>query len=162
MCVKIKAPSRCNDKELQNFHCLVLEGEQVQAAGLKDGIRKAVLLAFYYEEDTLVGIAALKRPHQAHKEEVIRKAGVFEKRDEFDLELGWAFTLEKYRGKGICSCLVRKLLEAHGSKNLFATTRKDNVQMQKILKQNGFRRVGKSYVGRGCRLLLFVRAHSRM
>jgi len=159
MCVKIKAPSKCDDKELLDFHRLVLKGEQVQAAGLKYRIRRAVLLAFYYERDTLVGVAALKRPNRAYKDEVFRKAGVFEKRDELDFELGWAFTLEKYRGKGICSCLVRKLLEESEPKNLFATTRKDNLQMQKILKQNGFRRVGKSYVGRSCSLLLFIRTY---
>jgi RimJ/RimL family protein N-acetyltransferase len=142
---KIKEPSECSEKEIEDFYQKVLDGEQVDPFGLRDRIKKAVLLAFHYEENTLVGIAALKRPNETYKKKVFRKAGVSKESDKYNLELGWAYTIKEYRGKGICSSLVQKLISALGSQNIFATTRTDNFPMQVILIKNGFQKTDKPF-----------------
>lgn len=157
---KIKEPSECSEKEIKDFYQKVLEGGQVDPFGLKDRIKRAALLAFHYEENTLVGITALKRPDETYKKEVFRKAGVSKESDKYNLEIGWAYTTKEYRGRGICSSLIQELIVASVSQNMFATTKTDNLPMQKILKRNGFQKTGKSYLGRtsGYHLQLFTRS----
>jgi len=157
---KIKEPSECSEKEIEDFYQKVIDGEQVDPFGLRDKIKRASLLAFHYEENTLVGIAALKRPNETYKKEVFRKAGVSKESDKYNLEIGWAYTTKEYRGRGICSGLIQKLIVASASQNIFATTKTDNLPMQKILKRNGFQKTGKSYQGRtsGYHLQLFARS----
>ena len=163
MCNEIKEPSECSKEEIENFYQLVLKGGQVEVSGLGNRIKRAKLLAFHYEENTLVGIAALKQSNQTYKKKVFRKAGVSEDSDKYNLEVGWAFTMCEYRGKGICSSLVQKIVDASGSANIFATTTTDNLQMQRILTKNGFEKVGERYRGRTneyC-LQLFTRSKTK-
>jgi hypothetical protein len=148
VCKKLKPPTKCHRKELDDFHRLALKSEQVESYRLGERIRKAKLLAFHYIDDKLVGIVALKRPNETYKKGVFRKAGVNEESEKYSLELGWAFTLKKHRGSHICSNLVRKIVNVLGSQNMFATTRTNNLSMQKILMKNGFKKMGKPYKGR--------------
>jgi len=148
MCDKVKEPPKCSKKELENFYQLVLRGEQVENSGLRNRIKRAKLLAFHYEEKNLVGIASLKRPNKTYKKKVFIEAGVSEESDKYNLEVGWAFTMDEYRGKGICCGLIQKIVDASGSQNIFATTRTDNLPMQRILEKNGFQKIGKPYPGR--------------
>lgn len=163
MCDKIRETSNCNKQEIENFHQLVLNGGQVEVSGLRNRIRRAKLLAFHYEKNTLVAITALKRPNETYKKDVFRKAGVSEESDKYNLEVGWAFTVEEYRGKGICSGLVQKIVNKSKSEAIFATTKKHNLQMHRILKKNGFQKIGKPFRGRtnGYYLELFVRSKAK-
>lgn len=163
MCDKIKEPSGCNKEEIDIFYQLVLKGEQVEKAGFRDRIERAKLLAFHYEGNTLVGVAALKRPNETYTKEVFRKAKVSEESGKYNLEVGWAFTIKEYRGKGICCGLVKKIVDASKSENIFATTKTGNLQMQKILEKNGFQKVGETYRGRTDEyyLQLYVRPITR-
>lgn len=159
MCDKIKEPSECSKKELEDFYQLVLEGEQVEISGLRDRIKTAKLLAFHYEGNILVGIAALKHPNETYKKKVFKKAGVPEKSDQYNLEIGWVFTKPKYENRGIASGLVRKIVDIFESQNLFAMTKKGHLSMQRILEKNLFRKIGKPYQGRNGKycLQLFTR-----
>lgn len=160
MCDEIKAPSECTKQEIEDFHQLVSSGGEVEVALLRSRIRRAKLLALHYEKDTLVATTALKRPNETYKKDVFRKARVSDESDRYSLEVGWAFTMEEYRGKGICSGLVQQLVNRSESEAIFATTRKHNLQMHRILKKNGFRKIGKQFKGRTNEyyLELFVRS----
>ena len=148
VCKKLKPPTECHTKELDDFHQLALESEQVKSCGLRNRIERAKLLAFHYREDTLVGIVALKRHNETYKKELFRKAGANEEHKKYILELGWAFTLKEHRGNHICSNLVKRVVTVYEFQNMFATTRTDNLSMQRILTKNGFRKLGKPYKGR--------------
>lgn len=158
MCVKIKKPSECNEEEKNNFIQLVKRGGEVERAGLRKRIERAELLAFHYENNNLVGIAAIKQPYKTYVEQVFKKAGVSEKYNTYKLEIGWAFTIPEYRSNSICSDLIKRLISTLQLKNIFATTRTDNLSMQKILVRNGFQKVGHLYLGSNCdyRLQLFI------
>lgn len=160
MCDTIKEPSECSKEEMEKFYQLVLKSGEVEISGLRNRIKRAKLLAFHYEEDTIVGIAALKRPNEPYKKRIFRKAGVSEESVGYNLEIGWAFTMCEYRGKGICSGLVQKILDAYGRQSIFATTKTDNSSMQRVLEKNGFQKTGKPYEGRfdGYYLQLFIRS----
>lgn len=159
MCDKIKEPSECSEKELEDFRKLVLKGKQVETLGLRERIRnKGKLLAFHYEKGLLVGVVGLKQPIEEYKRWVFREAGVIEDVDNFDLEIGWAFTEKEYRGQGICPRLIQKVFKLSKSKKFFATAHTDNVSVNRVLQKTGFKKIGKRYLGRknkACQL--FVR-----
>lgn len=162
---KIKPPDQCSAEELEEFYQLLLKGEAVENNGLKNGgINRAKLLAFHYENQTLVGIAAIKSPIERYKNDIFLKAETKEVPEKYPLEFGYAVTLKGYEGRHICSCLTEKLIRDFRDQNIYATTKTTNVSMQIILKHNDFKRTGKPYKGKiqstksdGYLLQLFVR-----
>lgn len=148
VCVKIKKLSECNEEEINNFLQLVERSEEVERYELRKRIERAVLLAFHYENNILVGIAAIKQPYKTYAKRIFKKAGVSEKYNNYKLEIGWAFTIPEYRRNRICFNLIKKLISTLQLQNIFATTRTDNLSMQKILVRNGFKKIGDSYLGR--------------
>lgn len=72
MCVIIKWPSECSEGEIKDFFLFVKKSGEVSLYGLKDRIRRARCLAFYYEEDELIGIVGLKRPNENYKNRISR------------------------------------------------------------------------------------------
>lgn len=143
--IKIKKPSKCTEEELNEFYKMVVEGGQVEVRGLRERIKRAAFLAFYYERKVLIGIGALKRPQESYKKKVFRRAGVPGKSGEYELELGWVYIKPEHRRRGVCSSLLHQLILMTGSKKVFATTRKDNFPMKRVLERIGFRKVGKPY-----------------
>lgn len=155
----IKPPSECTEHEIKRFKEMVLQGCQVTEGGLEDLIEQAALLAFHYEGDQLAGVAAVKNPRNEYKKRVFREAGVVEQADEFNLEIGWAFTLKEYEGRHINSNLIQKLIEKSESQNMFATASTTNNRMDRILTKFGFEKTGIPYQGRTDQLQLY-RRHS--
>jgi GNAT superfamily N-acetyltransferase len=145
---KILKPSECNASELEQFKRMVLKGGQVNENGLASRIFDAVLLAFHFDGDKLVGIAAIKNPRNSYKVGVFKKAGYLELESQFQMELGWVFTLKECRGQKIASNLIEELINYSNSKNLFATTKTNNTSMHYLLIKNGFEIFGKSFSGR--------------
>lgn len=158
----IKSPTECTEEELDEFKGMVLKGEQVEEAKLEDRIKRARHLAFKYDQNQLVGIAALKRPSDKYKQDVFKKAGIPEQAKDYELEIGWAFTEKEHRGRGVSGNLIRGLLEISEPHNIFATTRTNNKAMDRILLKHGFTQCGKPYLGRDCtyQLQLYVRPGS--
>jgi len=128
MCDMIKKPSECSDKELTEYYNLAVKGNQVDKNGLKERIEQAILLAFHYENNSLVGIAALKYPHESYKNGVFKKAEVPLESDKYKFKFGWAYTEPEYRGKHICSNLTHKILESEVSQNIYATTKDEKIK----------------------------------
>lgn len=144
---RIKPPAQCTAAELESFYRLLLKGGKVEKRGLMNGIRRAKLLAFHYENKTLAGIAAIKSPSDSYRQKVFMKARTSENPDKYNLELGYAVTLEKYSGRHICSRLVEKLISSFPSWNMYATSETTNMCMLKILERNGFQKTGEPYKG---------------
>src|SRR5262249_52480030 len=129
------------------------------AYGLDARIRRAAALAFVINGESVVGVAALKRPEGDYRKSVSSKAGVSLPRSAFAYELGWVFVVPTSRRHGLSGRLVDALTSAAGGKGLFATSRFDNTPMHRGLARSGFATVGKDYLseqGRH-RLRLFVR-----
>ena len=158
--IKIKPPNQCSAKEIESFYQILLKGEAVEKRGLKNRINRAILLAFHYENQILVGIAAIKLPSEGYRSNIFRKAETKEPLEKYPLEFGYAVTLEGYEGRHICSGLTQKLIENFQDQNMYATTSRP--AMQTILEHNGFKKTGKPYKGErtsegGHLLQLFVR-----
>ena len=157
----LKRPCECGKDELELFLHLVINGKEVEKRGLSERITRAKILAFYYEKNTLVGIAALKQPDMSYKQNVFRKAGFLKKSGNYNLELGWVFVEKIHRGKRIGPLLVYSVIQTCQCNNIFSTTRTDNVCMQRILIKNGFKEIGQAYKGRNFKnffycVMLFV------
>lgn len=143
----LKKPLECRENELDNFVSLVILGDQVNEHGLKQRIKRAELLGFWYEKNVLVGTTGLKRPYRSYKEKVFKEADFSQTSNKYNLEIGWVFVKKEHRKKQIGANLVQEINEVCKDQNVFATTRINNTAMQKILKRNGFRKVGHQYEG---------------
>ena len=103
--------------------------------------------------------AALKQPAKTYRDGVFRKAGVPKAGLSFELELGWVFVPKVYRGKQYSRVLSAAALSQSQGKRIFATTRADNIPMQRTLELLSFRRLGDSWLsdrGERPRLVLYV------
>lgn len=71
------------------------------------------------------------------------KANLSELESEFEWELGYLFTDERFNKQGIGNFVVSTLLKEYGDKNLMASTEiSKNPAMVRILEKNGFRQYG--------------------
>jgi len=145
--VHIRTPSECTPEELQAFQELVSRGQQVAAAGLITRLVKAHWLGFYYEDSKLMAVAGLKQPERRYRDRVFQRADAEVEANRFDTELGWVYTCEQLRGRGIARRLLLRLLRKVGQKHVYATTSAENVRMRSLLDSLGFHRIGKTFEG---------------
>jgi predicted GNAT family N-acyltransferase len=141
--IQISKPASSGRKKLQQFHDLVLWGEQVNANFLMKRINNCELLAFGWMANDLASIAALKNPAQHHKSEVFEQAGKPHEAAQFTYELGYLVTAENYQHQGICKRLIQALLEEYAGAWCYATTKND--YMRTLLPELGFEKLGDSY-----------------
>jgi len=141
--IQVSSPKSAGRKKLQQFHDLVLWGEQVNPNFLMKRINNCELLAFGWMGSDLAGIAALKNPAAHHKAEVFEGAGKPEEGIAYTYELGYAVTAENYQHQGICKQLIQALLEAYAGAWCYATTKND--YMRTLLAELGFEKLGNSY-----------------
>ena len=82
--------------------------------------------------------------------------------ERYRFEVGWVYVVPEYRGAKVSRGLVEACLTAAGTSGMFATTREDNVPMQRTLQRYGFVETGRSYNSeRNSGILrLFVRERS--
>jgi ribosomal protein S18 acetylase RimI-like enzyme len=155
---EIKHPDGCSDAEIAAFCCFVRHAGEVEAAGLEGRVRKAKALAFLYVEGTLVGVAALKQPRPKYRNDVFKKAAVPLEAPSFDLELGWVHVLPEHQGRRYSGVLSAAAKAQSDGAPIFATTRAENIKMQKTLGRLKFKKIGNPYPsGRAkYKLLLYV------
>ena len=142
---QVKNPASCSSDQLEEFHKLSMKAEQVDVYGLEARIRNSEILAFCYDSGRLVGISALKNPNSNYKNRVFKKAGISELADNYDFEIGYAYTENEYRGNRINFHLNERLINMVKSRRVYATTA--NPSMINILKNLGFNPIGKPYQG---------------
>ncbi|MBB4107369.1 hypothetical protein [Pedobacter zeae] len=144
---EIKRPCDCSMIQLHHFYLLLRKGNKVSPVDLHLKIFNAAFLAFCYHGKKLVGISAIKRPNVSYLHDVYKKAGINTNMDQPFLEIGYSFTRESLRKKGISSTLKRMLLEKiryhHGI--VFSTTATPS--SQRFLLANGFLAKGNPYQG---------------
>lgn len=144
----VKKPSECTIFEIDNFYKLVLKGGKVKKEGLKERILNCELLAFYMINGIIIAISAIKKPTETYTKDVIQKAKL--KRDYKDLkfEIGYSFTEENYRKKGLSSELKSLLLDSikNAKGILFSTTAISS--SQKFLEKQGFVNFGIPFDGK--------------
>ena len=133
--VRVSAPAKCPRADLDAFCALVLMGGEVMAAGLADRVRQAAFLAFAHEDETLVGVAALKNPHAGYRADVFTKAQGGAAAN-FPYELGWAYVVPAARGKRVSTSLVEALC-ARGKAGVYAPSRAANKAMHRTLRRAG-------------------------
>lgn len=157
--IDIKKPAECSGAELEDLANLIKEGGEV-VDGIKARLKRADALGLIRYEKTLVGCGALKKPAVAYRKSVFVKAKATASSDDFSRELGWIFIKEKNRSKGQIRPLVETLLKVAGDRGVFATTRRSNEKMQRILEHQEFVRHSECYSSTqspGEELMLFVR-----
>jgi predicted GNAT family N-acyltransferase len=110
----------------------------------KQRVKQCKLIGIATYGQRIVGIGAIKRKTNSVFGSL--KANKPELANHFDWELGYCFTKEEHRGKGISSSLVKKLLNKVDDINLMATTElHPKNSMVHILEKNGFNQIGKSW-----------------
>ncbi|MER9074460.1 ATP-binding protein [Mesorhizobium sp. M0904] len=141
--VKIKKPGDCTENELNDFTVLIKKGGEV-ADGIEARLKTADVLGFIRYEKAIVGVGALKKPAAAYRNGVFQKAQATANPGGFTRELGWLFVEQKHRGKQTRD-LIAGLLDAARAKLVYATTRKANEKLQRILKHHRFFQNGAAY-----------------
>ncbi|QPH40741.1 hypothetical protein [Pedobacter endophyticus] len=144
---EIKRPSQCSISEIHSFYLQLRKGNKVSPVNLHERIFSAKYLGFCYHRGNLVGISAIKKPTENYVETVRKKAGVVQQSVEPILEIGFSFTEESFRQKGISTrlktMLLSKITDHRGS--LFSTTATPS--SQRFLLANGFIACGHPYQG---------------
>ena len=159
MATEMNSPSKWLPRVLAEFEALVLAGGEVAGVGLRNRIAEAQSLACHFVENQLVAIAALKNPRASYMTKLRERTGYDLTQERYRYEVGWVYVAPEHRGAKLSRSLMETCLTVAGTAGMFATTRKDNVPMQRTLQRYGFAQVGTSYKSeRGDVLLkLFVR-----
>lgn len=159
MATSVKMPCECSEEEVTTFEELVGRGKEVTPHGLSGRIKTAKALAFHSVGGQVIGIAALKNPAATRPRKVFRKARAPQNPNDFPFEVGWVFISPEHRGQGLSRKLLKAVLKFARGSGVFATTRSDNVPMQKTLEKCGFVRTGRLYQSerRDNKLCLFLR-----
>ena len=144
---EIKRPVDCSITQLHHFYMLLRKGNKVSPIDLPLKIFSAEFLAFCYNGKRLVGISAIKRPTVSYLEDVYRKAGIVTDIHQPFLEVGYSFTRESVRKKGISGTLKRMLLKKISAHKGFVFSTTATPSSQRFLMFNGFRPKGTPYQG---------------
>jgi GNAT superfamily N-acetyltransferase len=107
-------------------------------------IDRCKLICIAWVDNDVAAIGAIKE--KTLLDFSAEKAGLPDLSDDFEWELGYFYTQEKYAGKGIASMIAKLLIEEYGKENLMASTEiTANPAMVNILQKNGFRLFGKPW-----------------
>ncbi|RZK92867.1 MAG: hypothetical protein EOO98_01510 [Pedobacter sp.] len=144
---EIKKPAECSIAEIHRFYLKLRKANKVSPVNLHEKIFSAKYLGFCYHESDLVGVSAIKQPTAGYLQTVYNKAGIRKSIDRIMLEIGYSFTEEDCRQKGISTKLKTMLLTKinHYRGTIFSTTATPS--SQRFLKANGFIPCGIPYQG---------------
>jgi GNAT superfamily N-acetyltransferase len=137
-----------NKKDFNNSHrnilaCMLRKQGKVRGDFDKK-IDRCKLVCIAWVNDDIAAIGAIKEKTQSDFS--AKKAGLPELSNDFEWELGYFYTQEKYTGKGIASMIAKLLIEEYGEENLMASTEiTANPAMVSILQKHSFRLFGKPW-----------------
>lgn len=140
---KIGKPNEFTFEEKNEFLKLLKKQNKVLNPSIEK-IERCVLLCLAIVNSEIVSIGAIK-PNTVSDFDTT-KANLYEFRNEFNIELGYCYTLPIQTKKGFSTMIVKLLLDKYTKTNLMASTelRSDN-PMIKILEKYNFKQYGKSW-----------------
>lgn len=141
--IDIKPIAKCTKEEIDAFFLMVDEAGQSYSSR-SDILENGIYLGFAYISNLIAGVAAIKEPYR--KDDVFDAAEIDPDEcdaDDYDYELGWAYTDPKYQKKGINTMLYKALLNKVKGHGVFATVRSNNLASINGLKKMGFVQIGK-------------------
>ena len=142
-----RSPKSCSVAELDAFERLVNAGREVNQIGLRARIKRACSVVWLQGSDgSPVGVGALKYPHENYRASIFKKASSREEPNKYELELGWIFLENQFRGQGLSDVIMKELLSASRTKSLYATVRENNYIMRTVLVKHGFMQEGRAYL----------------
>jgi hypothetical protein len=136
--IHVDTPRSLTQAQIAEIYNLVAQGGQVNLQTLHTRLLEAELIGFIKSEGRIVATASLKRPRDTAGDNAFVKSGSPLSYADFPLELGYAIIAPEYRGLHLAGPLCQTLCDQCPSRNLFATTRKDNLVAQKILLNHRF------------------------
>ena len=154
--IDIKKPTEMAPAELKAIEDLITAGGEVPKRAVHLGLPKAELVAVIQFGNHIKAAAVIKNPTVSHRRTVSTESGY--KLSDRHRELGYIVVHSSSRHTGLGRLVTESLLAKQDSP-LFATTRVDNSAIHKILKKNGFRRVGKEWASgaRDAKLILWTK-----
>ena len=156
---EIKKPAECSIAEIHHFYLKLRKGNKVSPVNLHEKIFAAEYLGFCYQGGILIGISGIKKPTISYLEIVYKKAGIIRNNEETTLEIGYSFTEEGFRQRGISTklrtMLLRKINQHKGI--IFSTTATPS--SQRFLKANGFNPCGFPYQGMFDDNIVYLKNH---
>ena len=154
---KVDTPKSFSENEKAIFLQLLKKQDKVVNPTI-DKINRCNFLGICYKGNLIVSIGAIKP--KTNSDFNIEKADLDKIRNEFQLELGYCYTLPSETGKGHSSKIVNLLLSKIAQNNIMASTElnEDN-SMKRILERNNFKQQGKPWTSgiHGGQLGLFLK-----
>ena len=144
---KVDNPEKFTIKEKDIFVQLLIKQGQVTNPNI-DKVNASPFICIVFCNDEPVGIGAIKNVYKTPFD----YAKVSELKVKFENELGYLFVsndnASNFRGLGIGKTISKLLLKQIGKGTVFATTDVSRKNIMKyILKNVGFKKVGKTYKG---------------
>ncbi len=127
-------------------------GGAVRVSSARGGLLSASKVALAKSDGRIVGLAALKAKRPAYSSRIAGLSATSIGKDA--VEVGYVAVRNEFRGRGLGSDLVSKLLAVYDGA-LFATT--SSGAMKKVLRKERFRKTGKTWQGTSGRLSLWQR-----
>jgi len=139
--IVIKTLNQMNDKDVKDFFSLMKYGDSYSNI---DSIKKyGLFFGFAYVDDILASVAAIKNNYRV--DDVFEASETEENPDDYNYEIGWAYTLPEYRKMGLNKSLYKELL-SKVSGGVIATVRLGNNISTNSLKSLGFEITGDEIV----------------
>ena len=123
--VVVKSGKDCVENERELFEELVLREPQVGKKGLATKIEDAHLLILLYIDSELVSIAAIKN-NPSHQKTIAQNANFPLSSEHYFGEIGYIHTAAAHRNNGYSKRVLKRLVDAVGTKGLFATVQSKN------------------------------------
>ena len=141
---KVDNPKNFSENEKAIFLQLLIQQNKVANPTIEKVNHCNFLGICYCKDTSIVSIGAIKP--KTNSDFNIEKADLKEMSNEFQLELGYCFTLPDKTGQGHSSTITKMLLDKVTNKNVMASTeiRSDN-SVIRILERNGFKQYGKPW-----------------
>lgn len=143
--ISVCSPRECSAADLADFRRLVEEGGEVAPDTLPALVEQALALAMAYINGRLVGVGAIKRPHEGHRATMFKKAKSLLAPTHFEFELGWFYVSPAARGNRLATKLIQALVPVLEGRAAYSTSRLNNDRMHSSLRKVGFVAEGTPY-----------------
>lgn len=124
---------------------LIIKGNETNNNLIEDRLYTSALTAYFKNNNKIIATSTIKIPEVSYINTIFNKASVKFNPLDYTHELGYVFVDLNYRNKKLASTLCSELIQRFKTKNLFSTTRTDNLGMQSILDTLGFIPNGDTY-----------------